>query len=816
LNDNAQNDPRLVAIPDIHGHAKGEHKAFIDERPIPLSARMLFLWFYHACRRGAPRFLMVSDHMNYLTFEDPAAINLVRRALKLAQAGDLYGAAETASVEVGHAAVVSEGLRRGMRYSIGAEVDNDPRSRPDAQNIVDAMRPDGMIRSVHFLTIDHPTHGPNWNWPFDNPEFTDVYELVGTAKLWELYMATLLDAIERLPGNIVGHFYVPALFGHWPHDAALDAYEDQLVDACEARGMAIELNTRFLYREHSDEEKEKYLAAYRRLLAKCKAKNVGVAVGSDAHSPKDQGSAFATVLGLLDECEINELVFPIGGRLARVALRVERKVEPAPEPPAPATEERKAARRPRPVEPPVKEEPHPITSENGDIPKTKPARPKRSKVKAAEAIEMSAADRDGAGIAVHDGAPPGPIEPADFESVAEPAAHASHDPLVFDETSAAVPVEPEAVQPEPEAVQPEPEAVQPEPEAVQPEPEAVQPEPEAVQLEPEAVQPESTAVQPEPEAVQPEPEAVQPEPEAVQPESTAVQPEPEAVQPESTAVQPEPEASAAELEESANVVEVQEPAGPAAVEPVVAIVAEVSSEPTFETAAGFEPEARESAEAMETLPEDETPATVDAAAEPEIAIEIVEVEVVDESDILVSAPLEEMVTDAEFERIVSEPPEETADAEADESSAEMAESWPDENEENVIVVVTESSGDSTAEGVPEVLPAARKPRPKTGAKAKAPAAKRSGAKPRTAVKKAPKPAVKSTAKKVPPKPVVKKAGAKTGAEKAAAKKTAAKKAAPKKAAAQKAAIRASGTKKVAAKKAAAKKATAKKPAQRRH
>ena len=88
-------DPRIAALPDIHGHAKGEHKPFAEERPIPYTARMLFLWFFHACRRGSPRFLMVADHMNYLTFEDPAAVNLVRRALKLAAAGDLYGAAET-------------------------------------------------------------------------------------------------------------------------------------------------------------------------------------------------------------------------------------------------------------------------------------------------------------------------------------------------------------------------------------------------------------------------------------------------------------------------------------------------------------------------------------------------------------------------------------------------------------------------------------------------------------------------------------------------------------------------------------------------
>ncbi|MBV8372325.1 MAG: hypothetical protein JOZ58_16530, partial [Acetobacteraceae bacterium] len=87
---------------------------------------MLFLWFYHACRRNSPRFLMVADHINYLTFEDPGAVNTLRRALKLAHAGDLYGAAETAGVDIAHASFVSEALRRGMRFSIGAEVDNDP------------------------------------------------------------------------------------------------------------------------------------------------------------------------------------------------------------------------------------------------------------------------------------------------------------------------------------------------------------------------------------------------------------------------------------------------------------------------------------------------------------------------------------------------------------------------------------------------------------------------------------------------------------------------------------------------------------------
>ena len=332
---NTERDPRVNAIPDIHGHAKGEHKPYAEERPLPLTARMLFLWFYHACRRGYPRFMMVTDHMNSLTFEDPASVNLVRRALKLAQAGDLYGAAETANVDVAHAQIVSEGLRRGMRYSIGAEVDNDPRARPDAQNIVEAMRPDGLIRSVHFIPIEHPVHGPNWNWPFDNPEFASLYDHVGTEKTWELYMGVLLDALERLPGNIVGHFYVPAIFGHWPDRATLESYEDRMLEIAERQGMAVEFNTRFLYRDHTAEEKQRYIDANRRLLRKAKDRGIGIAIGSDAHSPRDQGNSFVEVLAVLDELEINELVFPIAGRLARVALRYVKPPEPEPPPPPP-------------------------------------------------------------------------------------------------------------------------------------------------------------------------------------------------------------------------------------------------------------------------------------------------------------------------------------------------------------------------------------------------------------------------------------------------------------------------------------------------
>jgi HisJ family histidinol phosphate phosphatase len=268
---------------------------------------------------------MVADHANYLTFEDPGAVATVRRALKLAQAGDLIGAAETAGVDPPHAAIVSEGLRRGMRFAIGAEMDNDPRARPDAQNIVDALRPDGIIRSVHFIPIQHPEKGADWPWPFDSEEFIDLYEAVSTETLWELYTAKLFDDLEKLPTHIAGHFYVPATLGRWPAQRTLEHYEDRLLDICHQRGVAVEINTRFLYRDHPDDRKKKYLEANARLIRKAKARGVGIAIGSDAHSPKDQGNAFDVILGLLDDARINELVFPVAGRLARVALRATRE-----------------------------------------------------------------------------------------------------------------------------------------------------------------------------------------------------------------------------------------------------------------------------------------------------------------------------------------------------------------------------------------------------------------------------------------------------------------------------------------------------------
>ena len=86
-------------------------------------------------------------------------------------------------------------------------------------------------------------------------------------------MARLLEDIEKLPGHIVGHFYMPAKFGHWPDDRKLEQYEDQLIEACSARGMAIEINTTLsVPRKYRAASEDKYRRAEHAADAKSEGK----------------------------------------------------------------------------------------------------------------------------------------------------------------------------------------------------------------------------------------------------------------------------------------------------------------------------------------------------------------------------------------------------------------------------------------------------------------------------------------------------------------------------------------------------------------
>ena len=290
---------------DVHGHAKGEHVAFAQERPIPYTARAIFSWFYRGACNGQLRALVLTDHSNLATPQDPEAIATARRGLSLASAGDVAGAAHTANVSVEVASTVSQAMRGGLRCLIGIEADNDPRDAETAADILAQWRPECVVRSVHFLEFEHP-EGGRWLWPFDNPEFSEFYACYGTRAAWRCYVETLLREIEARRTDVVGHFYVPAKFGHWPPHRELEEHEDRVIDACARRSLAIEFNTRALYRGIA-EKRATYLGHYRRLLQKAARAGVPVALGSDSHSPADQANSFDLAMNVVAQVRGIEL-----------------------------------------------------------------------------------------------------------------------------------------------------------------------------------------------------------------------------------------------------------------------------------------------------------------------------------------------------------------------------------------------------------------------------------------------------------------------------------------------------------------------------
>jgi HisJ family histidinol phosphate phosphatase len=293
---------------DVHGHAKGEHLPFAQERPIPYTARAIFFWFCPAAATSRARTLVLTDHSNLATPQDPDAIATARQALALAEAGDVAGAARTAGVPIDEASTVSRAMRGGLRCLIGVEADNDPRDAQAAAEILSQWSPACVIRSVHFLELEHP-NGGWWLWPFDNPEFSSFYECYAARTLWRCYVETLLHEIGELRTDVVGHFYVPAKFGHWPPLRELEEHEDRLIDACARRSLAIEFNTRALYRGPI-ENRETYLTHYRRLLRKSARAGVPIALGSDAHCPADQTNCFDLAMNVIAQVRGIELYAP--------------------------------------------------------------------------------------------------------------------------------------------------------------------------------------------------------------------------------------------------------------------------------------------------------------------------------------------------------------------------------------------------------------------------------------------------------------------------------------------------------------------------
>ena len=121
-----------------------------------------------------------------------------------------------------------------------------------------------------------------------------------------------------------GTFTCPRSFGHWPAPKQARGVRRPHARRCaHARGMAIEINTRFLYRDHPDERKNELSSKPTRAWRKRpKPRGVGIAIGSDAHSPQGSGRRVRRRLGAAGRREHQRNRLP--GRRPSGARRVAR------------------------------------------------------------------------------------------------------------------------------------------------------------------------------------------------------------------------------------------------------------------------------------------------------------------------------------------------------------------------------------------------------------------------------------------------------------------------------------------------------------
>lgn len=131
---------------------------------------------------------------------------------------------------------------------------------------------DYLIGSVHFID----------EWGFDNPEFIGRYEHEDIDAIWQRYF----DQVEAMAKSglfdIVGHLDLIKVFKFMPKRDIV-AIASNALDAIAESGMTVEIN----------------VAGYRKpiaepypspaLLKACRARNIPITFGSDAHKPEQIG-----------------------------------------------------------------------------------------------------------------------------------------------------------------------------------------------------------------------------------------------------------------------------------------------------------------------------------------------------------------------------------------------------------------------------------------------------------------------------------------------------------------------------------------------
>jgi len=171
-----------------------------------------------------------------------------------------------------------------IRVRVGLEVDFTPELAAQAQEIAESFDFDMIGGSVHFIE----------NRNLVSSRAGQNIDQQPRDALFDQYL-DLLDQMADCPFiDIVCHLDVIRKFGALPGE---NFYEklDPILNKIAAQGKTVEINTSGLHHRTARIYPDK------RILAKCREKNIAVCTGSDAHRPEQVGRDFDAAMAQLTE-----------------------------------------------------------------------------------------------------------------------------------------------------------------------------------------------------------------------------------------------------------------------------------------------------------------------------------------------------------------------------------------------------------------------------------------------------------------------------------------------------------------------------------
>jgi histidinol-phosphatase (PHP family) len=169
-----------------------------------------------------------------------------------------------------------------LRIGLGVEVGYNPGQAPEILEFLKRYSLDRVGISFHYYEID----GHHYNVVSRRKANLEPLGRHGVERVISDYFATLLEAVEGLPGTVLCH--LDAVLRHHPEVRFTGAHRLQITEifrGMRKKGMALEVNTSgFSHRG------EQYPATG--ILEEAVALGIPLVAGSDAHRPSEVGRHF--------------------------------------------------------------------------------------------------------------------------------------------------------------------------------------------------------------------------------------------------------------------------------------------------------------------------------------------------------------------------------------------------------------------------------------------------------------------------------------------------------------------------------------------